>query len=103
MFQSIIKEADMKRHYGLKIDDRVKLKGLRGVCVTGKVIVLYATDNNGSRIRLDDGRETDIVSEWCEVLPKHERCPTCGKSVDSNFDHVDPDEFCTPPEACAAA
>jgi hypothetical protein len=93
----------MDRHYGLKVDDRVQFKGPGGVSVIGKVIALDSTDNNGGRIRLEDGRECKIVCEWCEVLPKMERCPDCGAAVDNFFDHVDRDEFCNPPEPGEAA
>ena len=33
-----------------------------------------------------------------DAPPKLKRCPDCGEAVDNYFDHVDRDEFCTPPE-----
>ena len=92
----------MARHYGLKLEDRVEMKAFGGT-VTGTVIHLYALDNNGARIRLDDGREMDVVCEWCEMLPKKERCPDCGQAVYSFFDHVDRDQFCNPNDDGAGA
>lgn len=54
------------RHYGLKIGDRVKQCAFNRT-IEGYVVELHVMDNNGATIRLDDGREMNVVCEWCEV------------------------------------
>jgi len=59
------------RHYGLEEGDRVEFrfagKGVRGV-ITG----FDLTDNNRATMVTDDGKEMDVVCEWCDQLDAYE-------------------------------
>lgn len=61
-------------HYGLKLGDRVAHTAF-GATITGEVIELPPTDKNRARIRLDDGSETDVVAEWCNVVEPPAKTP----------------------------
>jgi len=53
---------ERRRWYGLRIGDTVTIE--RGK-YTAEVIGLGYTDNNRCQLRLEDGRETPYVAEWC--------------------------------------
>jgi len=59
-------------------------------------------DKQNMKALVNGGNVDDIINAMVEgmkqtINPNSVNCPTCGEVVSSIFDHVDRDEFCTPP------
>ena len=53
-------------NYGIGVGDIVEQDPLgSGKPRRGEVIHVYITDRNRVRVRLEDGKETNFVAEWC--------------------------------------
>lgn len=57
------------RHYGLLVGDRVSVR-FAGSGFEATISRLHETDNNGATATLDDGQETKVVCEWCDLLAR---------------------------------
>lgn len=64
--------TERRRYYGLRKGDIVKAFHLNGKDFFLSEVVEYGSDNNRVTIRLEDGKETDWVAEWCQIVTKVE-------------------------------
>ena len=62
---------DRKRYYGLRKGDTVEEKGF-GKSKKGEVIGYGFLDNNQVMIKMENGKITDAVAEYCEIITKVE-------------------------------
>jgi len=64
--------TERRRYYGLRKGDIVKAFHLNGKDFFLSEVVEYGSDNNRVIIKLEDGKETDWVAEWCQIVTKVE-------------------------------
>lgn len=68
------KNEKRNRYYGLRIGDIVDPKGLSGKTMypNAEVVGFAYSDNNRVYIRKENGKITDWVAEWCDIITKVE-------------------------------
>ncbi|MBP1308874.1 hypothetical protein JOD82_001894 [Paenibacillus sp. 1182] len=53
---------------GLEIGDKVKYETSENRFVEGEVIHLYVSDKSRARIKTAEGKERDVICEYCEKV-----------------------------------
>lgn len=55
--------------YDFHIGDRIEYN-TPGSVIEGVIIDLYVHDKSKGRIKMDNGKERDVVLEWCKKINK---------------------------------
>lgn len=65
---------DRHRYYGLRVGDLVQIRtGMQNKTMLNAEVISYGfLDNNRVILRLEDGKETDWVAEWCTIVTRVE-------------------------------